>query len=154
LYFLKNLDCTKQLIRTGTVHTIQQERSSVRKSLKQLLQLAAKWTVWLLQMKYLTGWRIGWACAPSTIASAIRNIHIHVTDSAPSPFQEAALAALQSPPGYFKSLKAEYEARRDFVIQMLSDVGFQISFKPQGSVFVFAELPKNWLVSDVGDIAR
>ncbi|KAJ8491465.1 hypothetical protein OPV22_013186 [Ensete ventricosum] len=97
----------------------------------------------------VTGWRIGWACAPSTIASAIRNIHIHVTDSAPSPFQEAALAALQSPPGYFKSLKAEYEARRDFVIQMLSDVGFQISFKPQGSVFVFAELPKNWLVSDI-----
>lgn len=47
----------------------------------------------------------------------------------------------------------EYEARRDFVIQMLSDVGFQISFKPQGSFFVFAELPKNWLVSDVGDIA-
>ncbi|CAL9133359.1 unnamed protein product [Musa textilis] len=97
----------------------------------------------------VTGWRIGWACAPTTIASAIKNIHVRITDSAPSPFQEAALAALQSPPGYFKSLKAEYEARRDFVIQMLSDVGFQISFKPQGSVFVFAELPKNWLVSDI-----
>nr|XP_018685062.1 PREDICTED: kynurenine--oxoglutarate transaminase-like isoform X3 [Musa acuminata subsp. malaccensis] len=97
----------------------------------------------------VTGWRIGWACAPTTVASAIKNIHVRITDSAPSPFQEAALAALQSPPGYFKSLKAEYEARRDFVIQMLSDVGFQISFKPQGSVFVFAELPKNWLVSDI-----
>ncbi|XP_064978037.1 uncharacterized protein LOC135619702 isoform X1 [Musa acuminata AAA Group] len=97
----------------------------------------------------VTGWRIGWACAPTTVASAIKNIHVRITDSAPSPFQEAALAALQSPPRYFKSLKAEYEARRDFVIQMLSDVGFQISFKPQGSVFVFAELPKNWLVSDI-----
>ncbi|XP_074589726.1 uncharacterized protein LOC141845567 isoform X1 [Curcuma longa] len=97
----------------------------------------------------VTGWRIGWACAPTAIASAIRNIHIKITDSAPAPFQEAALAALQSPPGYFGSLKADYEARRDFVIKMLSEVGFQVHNKPQGSVFVFAELPKSCLLSDI-----
>ncbi|XP_008807769.2 probable N-succinyldiaminopimelate aminotransferase DapC isoform X2 [Phoenix dactylifera] len=97
----------------------------------------------------VTGWRIGWACAPASIASAIRSIHVKITDSAPAPFQEAAVTALQSPPAYFKFLKAEYEAKRDFVVQMLSSLGFQIRFKPQGSVFVFAELPENWLLSDL-----
>ncbi|KAI0530945.1 hypothetical protein KFK09_000493 [Dendrobium nobile] len=94
-------------------------------------------------------WRIGWACAPSNIASAIRNIHIRITDSAPAPFQEAALTALRSSPEYFKSLRTSYEARRDIAVETLSGLGFQIQFKPQGSLFLFAELPESWLHSDV-----
>lgn len=53
----------------------------------------------------LSGWRVGWAIAPASIASAIRNIHIKLTDSAPAPFQEAAVTALTSSLEYFKSLK-------------------------------------------------
>ncbi|KAH7666646.1 DegT/DnrJ/EryC1/StrS aminotransferase protein [Dioscorea alata] len=97
----------------------------------------------------VTGWRIGWACATANIASAIRNIHIRITDSAPSPFQEAALTALISSPSYFTSLQREYEARRDHIVAILSKLGFEIQCKPQGSVFVFAEIPKTWLHSDV-----
>ncbi|KAG6493320.1 hypothetical protein ZIOFF_048302 [Zingiber officinale] len=115
--------------------------------------------LWCLQILQLGGfydgycWRIGWACAPTAIASAIRNIHIKVTDSAPAPFQEAALAALQSPPEYFSSLKADYVAKRNFLIKMLSEVGFQVHNKPQGSVFIFAELPKTCLLSDVSELS-
>ena len=54
---------------------------------------------------HISGWRVGWAIAPAFLASAIRNIHIRVTDSAPAPFQEAALIALRSPPEYYESLK-------------------------------------------------
>jgi aspartate/methionine/tyrosine aminotransferase len=43
----------------------------------------------------------------------------------------------------------DYEVRRDFILQLLKDFGFHISFKPQGSVFVFAELPRSWQLSDV-----
>jgi len=53
----------------------------------------------------LLGWRVGWAIAPAFFASAIRNIHIKITDSAPAPFQEAALTALRSPPEYFEKLR-------------------------------------------------
>jgi aspartate/methionine/tyrosine aminotransferase len=53
----------------------------------------------------LLGWRIGWACAVANIAAAIRNIHVKLTDSAPAPFQEAALIALSSTPDYYESLK-------------------------------------------------
>lgn len=60
---------------------------------------------WLTFYVNMTGWRIGWAIAPASIASAIRNIHIRVTDSAPAPFQEAALTALRFHPDYFRSLR-------------------------------------------------
>jgi len=97
----------------------------------------------------VTGWRIGWACAPASIASAIRNIHVKLTDSAPAPFQEAALIALTSTPDFYSSLKKDYEVRRDFILLLLKDFGFHISFKPQGSVFVFAELPSTCQISDI-----
>ncbi|XP_066386947.1 uncharacterized protein [Miscanthus floridulus] len=97
----------------------------------------------------VTGWRLGWACAAASIASAIRNIHIKLTDSAPAPFQEAALIALTSTAGYYTSLKKDYEVKRDFILQLLKDFGFKISFKPQGSVFAFAELPRSCQLSDI-----
>ncbi|KAJ3676091.1 hypothetical protein LUZ60_003503 [Juncus effusus] len=97
----------------------------------------------------VTGWRIGWACAPKNIASAIRNIHVKITDSAPAPFQQAALSALRSVQSYFISLKIDYEAKRDFVVNLLTDLGFKIRFKPQGSFFIFAELPDYLKLSDI-----
>ncbi|XP_004300477.1 PREDICTED: kynurenine--oxoglutarate transaminase-like [Fragaria vesca subsp. vesca] len=97
----------------------------------------------------VTGWRIGWAIAPAFIASAIRNIHVKVTDSAPAPFQEAALTALRSPLEYFESLRSDYESRRDYVVNLLARIGFKIHFKPHGAFFLFAELPENCPLSDV-----
>ncbi|KAK0583323.1 hypothetical protein LWI29_035682 [Acer saccharum] len=97
----------------------------------------------------VTGWRVGWAIAPAFIASAIRNIHIKITDSAPAPFQEAALTALTSPSEYFELLRRDYEFKRDYIVKLLAGIGFQIHFKPQGSFFLFAELPENCLLSDV-----
>ncbi|CAI0383670.1 unnamed protein product [Linum tenue] len=98
----------------------------------------------------VTGWRIGWAIANPIVASAIRNIHVKLTDSAPAPFQEAALTALSSGPDYFESLRRDYESKRDYSIQLLTGIGFQIRFKPQGSFFLFAELPESSPLSDVG----
>lgn len=97
----------------------------------------------------VTGWRIGWACAAASIASAIRNIHVKLIDSAPAPFQEAAMIALTSTTDFYISLKKDYEVKRDFILQLLKDFGFFISFQPQGAVFVFAELPISWQLSDI-----
>ncbi|KAL7226991.1 hypothetical protein ACSBR1_021956 [Camellia fascicularis] len=97
----------------------------------------------------VTGWRIGWAVAHACITSAIRSIHTKLMDSAPAPFQEAALTALRSPLEYFESLRRDYESRRNYTIELLAGVGFQVQFKPQGSFFLFAELPENCALSDV-----
>ncbi|KAK3008132.1 hypothetical protein RJ639_014244 [Escallonia herrerae] len=92
---------------------------------------------------------IGWAIAPACFASAIRNIHIKVTDSAPAPFQEAALVALTSPLEYFESLRKDYESKRNYIVELLLRVGFQLHMKPKGSFFVFAELPASCVLSDI-----
>ncbi|KGN44994.1 kynurenine--oxoglutarate transaminase [Cucumis sativus] len=97
----------------------------------------------------VTGWRVGWAIAPAFIASAIRNIHSRITDTAPAPFQEAALIALRSPPEYFESLRRDYESKRDFIAKLLVDIGFEVQFEPQGSFFLFVELPKSCTLTDV-----
>ncbi|KAF4381962.1 hypothetical protein F8388_014092 [Cannabis sativa] len=97
----------------------------------------------------VTGWRVGWAIAPPLIASAIKNIHVKITDSAPAPFQEAALTALTTPPEYFELLQKDYESKRDYMVKLLEGVGFQIAFKPQGSFFLFAELPEDFPFTDV-----
>lgn len=72
-----------------------------------------------LAVSYNLGWRVGWAIAPAFIASAIRNIHVRITDSAPAPFQEAALIALRSPPEYFESLRRvgySYQSQESFLL--------------------------------------
>ncbi|KAK4418083.1 Kynurenine--oxoglutarate transaminase 1 [Sesamum alatum] len=97
----------------------------------------------------VTGWRVGWAIAPTCIASAVRNFHVRITDCAPAPFQEAALAALRSPPAYFDVLRRDYESKRDCIFNLLAKVGFKMQFKPQGSFFVFAQLPESCPLSDV-----
>ncbi|XP_024967642.1 kynurenine--oxoglutarate transaminase 1-like [Cynara cardunculus var. scolymus] len=97
----------------------------------------------------VTGWRVGWAIGPSCIASAIRSIHTKVTDSAPAPFQEAALTALTSPQEYYKSLRKDYESKRDFVFKLLSEVGFEVQFMPKGSFFIFAAIPETCKLNDV-----
>ncbi|XP_020529712.1 uncharacterized protein LOC18445130 isoform X2 [Amborella trichopoda] len=102
----------------------------------------------------VTGWRVGWAIASTPIASAIKNIHVKLTDSAPAPFQEAALIALRSSPSFFEHLKTEYEERRDTIVKILREAGFKVHFKPQGSFFVFAELPEHCVLPDVDFVAE
>ncbi|CAM8924776.1 unnamed protein product [Rhodiola kirilowii] len=97
----------------------------------------------------VTGWRVGWAISTPAITSAVRNIHIKLTDSAPAPFQEAALTALKCPSEYYVLLRSNYESKRDFIVNLLSRIGFHVSSQPLGSFFVFAELPENCPLSDV-----
>ncbi|KAJ7515465.1 hypothetical protein O6H91_22G014200 [Diphasiastrum complanatum] len=76
----------------------------------------------------VTGWRIGWAIAPSALTSAIQIIHTKLTDSAPAPFQEAALTALQSCPDFYKSLK-----QIEYVMEAINTLG--IAFVPGCAFF-------------------
>lgn len=40
-------------------------------------------------------------------------------------------------------------SKRDCIFDLLAEVGFEMLFKPQGSFFVFAELPESCSLSDV-----
>jgi aspartate/methionine/tyrosine aminotransferase len=43
----------------------------------------------------------------------------------------------------------DYQSKRDYIIKLLAGVGFKIQFIPQGSFFLFAELPEDCPLSDV-----
>jgi aminotransferase len=87
----------------------------------------------------VTGWRIGWCLAPPALTGPIRKVHDFLTVGAPAPLQEAAVVALESPPGYYSNLADNYRKRRDYLIPALEAAGFR-TFKPRGAYYVMTDI--------------
>jgi aspartate/methionine/tyrosine aminotransferase len=85
----------------------------------------------------VTGWRLGWAIAPSFITSRIRKIHDFLTVGAPTPFQYAAVAALNFPKQYYVNLQSRYFEARKTLCDALRDAGF-IPYLPKGAYYILA----------------
>jgi aminotransferase len=85
----------------------------------------------------VTGWRIGWCIASEAITSAIRKVHDFLTVGAPAPLQEAAAVALRMPEEFYAELASMYKTKRDFLLNVLEDVGFR-PFCPQGAYYILA----------------
>lgn len=86
-----------------------------------------------------TGWRIGWAIAPATLASAMRRTHDFLTVGAPHPLQVAAVTALQLPQSYYDELARSYLAKRNRFVKGLQSVGLD-SRAPGGAYYVMADV--------------
>jgi aspartate/methionine/tyrosine aminotransferase len=87
----------------------------------------------------LTGWRVGWAIAPSSLTSSIRKVHDFLTVGAPHPLQEAAAAAQRIDRSYYQTLAMEYEKRREFFSQVLEETGFRI-YRPRGAYYMMTDI--------------
>jgi N-succinyldiaminopimelate aminotransferase len=87
----------------------------------------------------LTGWKIGWSCAPPALAAAVRAAHQFVTFAVATPLQHAAAAALAADDGYYERLREGYWARRDRLCAGLSRVGFAAT-PPEGTYFAVADI--------------
>jgi len=96
----------------------------------------------------VTGWRVGWAVAPPAITNAIRKVHDFLTVGAPAPLQEAGAAALGLPRSYYESLANGYKARRDRLIPVLTEAGFQC-FRPRGAYYVMTDISGFGFTDDV-----
>jgi N-succinyldiaminopimelate aminotransferase len=85
-----------------------------------------------------TGWKIGWTFAPAPLSAAVQAAHQFVTFATSTPMQVALARTLQTlPPAFFAELRREYQQRRDFLAQVLRDVGFEVAL-PAGTYFVTA----------------
>jgi len=91
----------------------------------------------------VTGWRVGWAIAPPKLTGAIRKVHDFLTVGAAAPLQAAGAVALSMPEGYFRGLGESYRKRRDLLLPVLRQSGFQC-FVPRGAYYVMTD------VSDFG----
>ena len=93
----------------------------------------------------VTGWKIGYICAPADLTEAIRRIHQFVTFCTGAPTQDAVAYALETSPerGYYETLGQEYAARLDLLQSALQTAGIR-PIRPQGTFFIMSD------ISDLG----
>jgi aspartate/methionine/tyrosine aminotransferase len=96
----------------------------------------------------VTGWRVGYAIAPSEVTGAIRKMHDFITVGAAAPLQEAGVTALRLPESYYEGLRAGYCSRRDRMLALLEANGFRC-FKPRGAYYVMTDISAFGFPDDV-----
>lgn len=87
----------------------------------------------------MTGWRLGWLVVPETSIDATEHLMQNLFISAPAHSQIAALAAFD--PVNIRELesrRAAFRERRDFIVEQLIDIGFEVPVIPQGAFYVYA----------------
>lgn len=87
----------------------------------------------------VTGWRVGWCIAPPDISGAIRKVHDFLTVGAAHPLQQAGAYALSLPREFYDTLHEEYQARRDFIIPVLQEIGLKCEM-PEGAYYVMTDI--------------
>jgi len=94
-----------------------------------------------------TGWRVGWAITPEALTPAVRRVHDFVTATVPTPFQIAAVTALELPDAYFVDLRSRYERRRAILCNYLQQTPMQFQI-PQGAYYILADVCATGRTSD------
>jgi len=94
----------------------------------------------------MTGWRIGFACAPVELTEAMMKIHQYSILCAPIMGQEAAIEALDRGEESMLKMRREYELRRNFIVRAFNDLGLEC-FKPRGAFYVFPKIASTGLSS-------
>ena len=94
----------------------------------------------------MTGFRVGYACAPPVLTEAMMKVHQYAILCANTMAQDAAIEALESGEGDVAMMRKEYEARRNFIVRSLNDMGLPC-FKPLGAFYVFPDIRSTGLTS-------
>jgi len=87
----------------------------------------------------MTGWRIGWMVAPSRYVEAIDRLAQNVFLASSTPGQYAALAAFRPEVQVeLERRRQEFAIRRDYLLEALRRLGFQVPITPSGAFYVYA----------------
>jgi N-succinyldiaminopimelate aminotransferase len=86
-----------------------------------------------------TGWKVGWACGPAQLVSAVNTAKQFLTFTSGAPLQPAIAAALALPDGYFADFRSTMQAKRDRLCAGLAEVGLGVHV-PAGTYFVTTDL--------------
>jgi aspartate/methionine/tyrosine aminotransferase len=89
----------------------------------------------------VTGWRVGWAIASPETTQAIRKVHDFLTVGAAAPLQQAGALALKSPQSYYDKLAANYAAKRERLLKILTTSGFTV-YKPRGAYYIMTDFSR------------
>ena len=99
----------------------------------------------------MTGWRIGYACAPKALDAAMLKVHQYTMLCAPRVAQHAAVAALTGgfADGFsaVAKMRAEYDKRRRFLVEAFNGMGLTC-FEPRGAFYVFPSVAATGLTGE------
>ncbi|MBQ1244809.1 MAG: aminotransferase class I/II-fold pyridoxal phosphate-dependent enzyme [Clostridia bacterium] len=84
----------------------------------------------------MTGWRIGYVCAPREITAQILKIHQYAIMCAPITAQIAATEAVKNGDEDIEMMVAEYDRRRSYIYEGLKTIGLDC-FEPKGAFYIF-----------------
>lgn len=92
----------------------------------------------------MTGWRVGYACAPAEIIEQMMKIHQYTVMCVPTAAQYAALEALRTGEPEVRRMVAEYDARRRRMFERFNAMGLHC-FEPKGAFYCFPNVTSTGL---------
>jgi aspartate aminotransferase len=109
----------------------------------------------------MTGWRIGFTGSSKEIASLMASLQSHQTSNPNSIAQKAALEALTGPQDSVYKMHAEFNKRREYMYERISNMNLISALKPQGAFYTFVDVSqlfdkeyKGNKISDVSKLAK
>lgn len=95
----------------------------------------------------MTGWRLGYVCAPKEILKQMLKIHQYAIMCAPTTSQYAGIKAAMDGDDDIEYMKKHYDQRRRLILKGLHDMGIEC-FEPEGAFYVFPNIGKFGMKSD------
>ncbi len=95
----------------------------------------------------MTGWRVGYACAPAEIIEQMMKIHQYTVMCVPTAAQYAALEALKTGEADVQHMVGEYDKRRRYMWKRFNDMGLHC-FEPRGAFYCFPNITTTGLADD------
>ena len=95
----------------------------------------------------MTGWRMGYVCAPQPVIAAMTKLHQFGIMSAPTTSQYAAIEAMRSGDEDIAHMREEYDSRRRYLVENLNRIGLDCC-EPKGAFYVFPCIRSSGLSSD------
>lgn len=95
----------------------------------------------------MTGWRLGYLCAPSPLISQMLKLHQYAIMCAPTVSQIAAIEAMTNCDEEVEKMRAEYNRRRVMIYEGLKNIGID-SFMPEGAFYIYPNIGKFGLSSE------
>lgn len=84
----------------------------------------------------MTGWRLGYVCAPEEITAQMTKIHQFAIMCAPTNSQYAAIEAMKNGDGDVAEMREAYNGRRRYLMHAFKEMGLPC-FEPFGAFYVF-----------------
>lgn len=95
----------------------------------------------------MTGWRLGYACAPKIILEQMLKVHQFAIMCAPTTSQYAAVEALRNGDADVAMMRESYDQRRKYLVSRLREMGMNC-FEPYGAFYVFPSIQRFGMSSE------